>query len=36
MENPADYDINKDLGDEDVDETKIGKTKNRNKINYTV
>lgn len=24
MENPADYDIDKDMGDEDVDETKIG------------
>lgn len=36
MENPADYDINKDLSDEDVDETKIGKKKSRNKINYTV
>lgn len=26
MENPADYDIDKDMGDEDVDETKIGST----------
>jgi len=25
MENPADYDIDKDMGDEEVDETKIGK-----------
>jgi len=24
MENPADYDIDKDMGDEEVDETKIG------------
>lgn len=24
MENPADYDIDKDMGDEDVDENKIG------------
>ncbi|XP_035731600.1 transient receptor potential cation channel subfamily V member 5-like isoform X1 [Vespa mandarinia] len=29
MENPADYDINKDLNDEDVDETKIDKSKHR-------
>lgn len=25
MEKPDDYDITKDLGDQDVDETKIGK-----------
>lgn len=24
MENPADYDIDKDMGDEEVDEAKIG------------
>lgn len=24
MENPADYDIDKDMADEEVDETKIG------------
>ncbi|XP_019698427.1 transient receptor potential cation channel subfamily V member 5 [Harpegnathos saltator] len=29
MENPADYDIDKDMGDEDVDETKIDKSKYR-------
>ncbi|KAF7402886.1 hypothetical protein HZH66_005153 [Vespula vulgaris] len=29
MENPADYDINKDLNDEDVDESKIDKSKHR-------
>lgn len=25
MENPADYDIDKDMGEEDADETRIGK-----------
>lgn len=25
MENPADYDIDKDMGEDEVDETKIGK-----------
>ncbi|XP_012525905.1 transient receptor potential cation channel subfamily V member 5 isoform X4 [Monomorium pharaonis] len=29
MENPADYDIDKDMGDEEVDETKIDKSKYR-------
>ncbi|XP_066600536.1 transient receptor potential cation channel subfamily V member 5 isoform X2 [Prorops nasuta] len=29
MDNPADYDIDKDMGDEDVDETKIDKSKHR-------
>ncbi|KAI4495347.1 hypothetical protein M0804_001548 [Polistes exclamans] len=29
MENPADYDIDKDLNDDDVDETKIDKSKHR-------
>ncbi|XP_011866570.1 PREDICTED: transient receptor potential cation channel subfamily V member 5 [Vollenhovia emeryi] len=29
MENPADYDIDKDMGDEEVDEAKIDKTKYR-------
>ncbi|XP_025074158.1 transient receptor potential cation channel subfamily V member 5 [Pogonomyrmex barbatus] len=29
MENPTDYDIDKDMGDEDVDETKIDKSKYR-------
>ncbi|XP_015178094.1 PREDICTED: transient receptor potential cation channel subfamily V member 5 isoform X2 [Polistes dominula] len=29
MENPADYDIDKDLNDDDIDETKIDKSKHR-------
>ncbi|KAG7213782.1 hypothetical protein KM043_003003 [Ampulex compressa] len=29
MENPADYDIDKDMGEEEVDETKIDKSKHR-------
>lgn len=28
MENPADYDIDKDMGDEEVDENKIGNMSN--------
>lgn len=30
MENPADYDIDKDMGEDEVDETKIGKIWSRN------
>lgn len=26
MENPADYDIDKDMGEDEVDEARIGKT----------
>lgn len=32
MENPADYDIDKDMGDEEVDEAKIGN--NTTKFNF--
>lgn len=32
MENPADYDIEKDLGDEEVDEAKIGNVTTKFKL----